>query len=110
MEFIVNWALLFFAIIGVIEVAGSFALWLHRPKSPPHCMTVAVLPGKCENMEQIVRYIRMVAQWSKGMERAILVDPGLDEESREECLRMCEEGKVVELLRWKEMEKRLSLH
>lgn len=98
MSILINWILMVLAVFGVIELTGMLTLWLNRPKSPPRCVMVVPMKGRAENPEQTLRYVRVAAQWSPETQRAMVVDFGLDEKSRETLRALCEEDRRVEFI------------
>lgn len=107
MSVFINWLLMVLGVFGVIELTGMISIWVNRPKAPPACIMVVPIKGKLENTEQLLRYVREVAQWSPESQRAVLVDLGLEDESRDICQQLCRSDNRLEFYTTEQFAERL---
>lgn len=103
MSIVIHWLMMVLGVFGVIELTGMLSVWWYRPKNPPDCMTVIPVKGELENAEQVLGYLKEVAQWSPESQRALLVDCGLDPHSRHLCEMLCQEDDRVEFCSWEKL-------
>lgn len=78
----------FLMVSGMIFIVEQVSAWLWRPKELPLLTLVLPLKGEIENVEQVVRYYINSMKWQTPAQswRIFLLDQGIGEETREQCL------------------------
>lgn len=98
MELLVWSVVGFLMILGIVQLAEYVLLFWNRPKLGLRRYTVVPLAGEIENMEQLLRYIRLVANWEDGESLILVLDQGMDDNSRELCRCFCRHYPEVRLM------------
>lgn len=78
----------FLMFLGVATLWEWLLIGFSRPKYLPLRYEIVPLGGRLENAEQLLRYLALTC----GERAMVLVDMGMDEESRELCRRFCWEN------------------
>lgn len=77
--------LAFLLILGISQLWEWLLLWGLRPKKEFLRYEVIPLKGSVQDLEQLLRYVRL----SSVRREVLVVDVGLEEESRELCRQLC---------------------
>lgn len=94
----------FLLILSLSQLWEWFLLFWNRPKAPLLRYTLIPLSGSVENMEQLLRYIRLTCAGSQ----VLLLDRGMDYASRELCRHFCRGEGFLRLLTEEEVKKLLE--
>jgi len=78
--------LAFLLILGISQLWEWLLLWGLRPKKEFLRYEIIPLKGSVQDLEQLLRYVRL----SSVRREVVVVDLGLEEESRELCRQLCD--------------------
>lgn len=94
MSHILIFSVVFLALIGVVEVLRALLLVLFPPKKCVNYLLVVPLSGHIEDVEYILRNAAMRARLigGTGYSSLIVMDCGLDEETRGICDTVCRDS------------------
>ncbi len=88
----------FLMILGIVQLTEFILLFWNRPTWELARYLTVPLSGHVENMEQLIRYLRILTQWEDGRSEIFLLDIGMDDESREVCSLYCEQNEELHLV------------
>ena len=95
-----------FAVLGMVEAFRLFALWLLKTKNPGKLHLIVRMDGHDEEAELVLRSACERVRWLPGGGAEVLViDCGMDEETRRICDMACADLPEVQLCRPDEIEK-----
>ncbi len=97
-EYICLTAVLLLALYGCAQAIGRVALYLCRPCRQTPAVLLLPVSGHREDVEDLVRSTAMRYRWAQDMTggRILLVDAGMDEETRRLAQAVCERIPQVE--------------
>lgn len=102
--------LVLLAIVGVMELFRSFFFWLLRTKNSGKIYWVLSFKGHDEEAEIALKNAVEKLRWFGGTQEkeVICIDRGMDEETKEVCMIVCEETPGMELVQPEEAAERLA--
>ena len=92
---------LLLAVYGLTQGVGQLIRWIWRPRQDMPAILVLPVCGHCEDVEYRLRHALARWQWTAGAhaDRVLLLDTGLDEESRQLARVVCDRLPGVEFCR-----------
>lgn len=104
-ELIMKAVFVLFAVLGMAEALRLFLFWLLKSKNPGRLYLVLSMRGHDEEAELALRSASERVKWMSGGAELLLVDRGMDEETRKICDLASEEMPELRLCRPDEVEK-----
>lgn len=89
------------AVIGLTEIIGWVEHKIIFGRQSLHTVTLIPLKGKIDNVELIVRGIIKSMHWNKNSKQpqVVLLDQGMEEETRQICFYLCDDIDGVSLMK-----------
>ncbi len=94
-ESILLFAMLFFALYGILCLIQRLGVLILRPERPPSTFSLAYVKEEDENAEQIIRYFRARAEREEVL---LLVDNGTSAEQKRVINKLCEDRRDIRFL------------
>ncbi|QAT49647.1 hypothetical protein EQM14_07595 [Caproiciproducens sp. NJN-50] len=95
-----------FAILGIVEAFRMFLFWLLKTENPGKLYLVISISGHDENAELVLRSACERIRWiPDGNTELIVIDRGMDEETRQICEMACLDFPEVHICRANEVSK-----
>ena len=105
-EIIVKIVFVLFAVVGMLEAFRALVFWLLRTKNPGKLYLIVSMSGHDEEAELVLRSAQERVKWLGSSEaQVLLVDRGMDEETRKICDSAAAEMPELRLCRPDEVEK-----
>lgn len=99
-----------FAVLGMVEAFRLFLFWLLKTKNPGKLCLVVSISGHDEDAELVLRSACERIRWlPDGKTELIVVDCGMDEETRRICEMACLDLPEIRLCRPDEVSKIICL-
>lgn len=99
-DVIIKLLFVLFAVFGIVEISRLFLFWLLKTEHPGKLFLAVSLCGHNDDVEVVLRSACERAKWMIGGEAAVLVvDCGMDEETRRICEIACRDMPELRLCR-----------
>lgn len=74
-------------ILGIVYLSGKIAMWFLKPSRVYETVTMIPVKGEMNDLERIVRFVESCSLWDYYPQnsRLILLDMGVDEETKRLC-------------------------
>lgn len=92
---------LLLALYGLAQLIGQLICWIWRPRREIPALLILPVSGHCEDMEYTLRRALMRHRWAAAHPggRILLMDAGMDEETRQLAQVVCDRLDGVEFCR-----------
>ena len=92
---------LLLALYGLAQGIGQLISWIWKPRREIPAILILPVSGPCEEVEYLLRSALIRQRWAAGMApgRILLMDTGLDEETRQLARAVCDRMPGVEFCR-----------
>lgn len=92
---------LLLALYGFVQGIGQLICWIWRPRREIPAILILPISGHCEDVEYTLRCALTRQRWAAGITqvRILLMDTGMDEETRALARAVCDRMPGVEFCR-----------